>query len=104
MASDISLNDQFIFVSNSRLFALVDFANEVGESIALTDEERSYVARFKEFSANAWPGIPLDLARAVSCNRRTEMVGARFSRRGATHLPPAAWESGKSEVATIDHR
>ena len=62
MASDINLNDQFIFVSNNRLFALVDFANEVGESIARTDEERAYVARFKEFSAGAYPGIPLDLA------------------------------------------
>jgi hypothetical protein len=61
MASEITLKDQFIWVSNGRLFALLDFAIEVGESLARDGDEREIVARLRRFSTGAYPGITFDL-------------------------------------------
>ncbi len=62
MASDISIDDQFLWVSNRRLFGLLDLACEVGRHLANGEEENAYVARLSEFSQGAFPGISFDLA------------------------------------------
>jgi len=62
MASDISIDDQFLWVSNMRLFGLVDLACEVGRQLANGEEEKAYVARLAEFGEGAYPGISFDLA------------------------------------------
>lgn len=59
MASRISYQDQFFYVSNSRFDALVDFGSEVGERTAISDEEKSYILRLKERKANFYPGYDL---------------------------------------------
>ncbi len=62
MASNITIDEQFLWVSNARLFGLVELASEVGADLANTEEERAYVARLSEFGQSAFPGIELDLA------------------------------------------
>lgn len=62
MASDISIDDQFLWVSNQRLFGLLDFACEVGGYLASGEAEKAYVARLSEFAQAAFPGISFDLA------------------------------------------
>lgn len=62
MASDISIGEQFLWVSNMRFFALVDFACEVGSDIAREEDEKAYVVRLSEFGGSAFPGISFDLA------------------------------------------
>lgn len=61
MASCIKLGDQFLWVSNRRLSALIDFACEVGGELASDDSEKDHVARLQEFEATAFPGINFDL-------------------------------------------
>ena len=61
MAGCISLGGQFLFVSNTRLSALVAFALEVGAEQARTDVQRGSVTTLRAFEENAWPGIDFDL-------------------------------------------
>jgi hypothetical protein len=61
LASDISLKDQFLWVSNNRLFSHVAFAVQVGGETARSDEERGWVEKLRQFEKNAWPGIGFDL-------------------------------------------
>jgi hypothetical protein len=62
VSSDISIDDQFLWVSNMRLFGLVELACEVGRHLANGEEETAYVARLSEFAEGAFPGISFDLA------------------------------------------
>jgi hypothetical protein len=61
LASDISLKDQFLWVSNQRLSALVAFGLQVGGETAGSDEEREWVKKLRQFEEQAWPGIAFDL-------------------------------------------
>jgi hypothetical protein len=62
MAIDITLNDQFLWVSNMSFLTLLDFANDVGESIAGDADERAFVARLRQFGASPDAQIGFDLA------------------------------------------
>jgi hypothetical protein len=61
MAVDISLKDQFIWVSNTRHLALLDFAIDVGASIARAEDERAFVERLKAFSTSPDAALAFDL-------------------------------------------
>lgn len=62
MASEISLDDQFVCVSNHRFASLLEFAAEVGGHAARDDVERGYVRTLLAFHQQGFPGIDLDLA------------------------------------------
>jgi hypothetical protein len=62
VSSDISIDDQFLWVSNMWLFGLVDLACEVGRHLANGEDEKAYVARLSDFAEGAFPGISFDLA------------------------------------------
>ena len=47
MSSDISLKDQFLWVSNQRLSSLITFALQVGEEMARAAEERDWVEKLR---------------------------------------------------------
>jgi len=61
VASDISLKDQFLWVSNQRLSLLIAFALQIAEGTACTDEERGWVEKLRWFEDQAWPGVGFDL-------------------------------------------
>ncbi len=61
MASDISLKDQFLWVSNQRLSSLIAFALQVSGETARTDAEQGWVEKLRQFEQQAWPGIGFDL-------------------------------------------
>jgi hypothetical protein len=61
MASIISLKNQFIWVSNQQLAALIAFALQVGEQTARSDAERRWVEKLRQFEEQAWLGIGFDL-------------------------------------------
>lgn len=62
MASDISIGEQYLWVANRRLGALVTFALQVGAELASTDEERSFVAKLQSWNETEhWPGCGFDL-------------------------------------------
>ncbi|MEM8504303.1 MAG: hypothetical protein AAF716_14260, partial [Cyanobacteria bacterium P01_D01_bin.1] len=42
MASDISIDDQYLWVANRRLSMLVDFALEIADQLAKSDTELAY--------------------------------------------------------------
>ena len=62
MAIGITLNEQFLWVSNMRMLTLLEFANDVGESIAGDEDERAFVARLRQFSESPYAQIAFDLA------------------------------------------
>lgn len=59
MASCISYQDQFFYVSNQRFHSLIEFGLEVGQRSAETDVERSHVAGLRERSTAFYPGYDL---------------------------------------------
>ncbi len=59
MASAISYQDQFFYVSNQRFGLLIEFGLEVGEKSAETDAEKSYVAALRERNNAFYPGYDL---------------------------------------------
>ncbi len=62
MASDISIGEQYLNVSNRRLHSLVVFALQVGGNIASTDEERGYVTKLETWDEHErYPGCGFDL-------------------------------------------
>lgn len=61
MSSEIRLKDQFVWVSNRRLAALIDFALQVGGETAGVEAERGWVETLRRFAQQAWPGIEFDL-------------------------------------------
>jgi hypothetical protein len=61
LSSDISLKDQYLWVSNNRLFTLIEFALQVGGEMARSDAERGCVEKLRQFYEQAWPGIGFDL-------------------------------------------
>lgn len=61
MAIDINLGDQFIWVSNMRHLTLLEFAIEVGASIARQEDERAFVERLRQFSEGPDAGLTFDL-------------------------------------------
>jgi hypothetical protein len=62
VSSEISLKDQYIWVSNQRFSTLLAFAVEVGGEQARTDEERRAVERLRRFAdEEARPGTSFDL-------------------------------------------
>jgi hypothetical protein len=61
LSSDISLKDQYLWVSNNRLFTLIEFALQVGGEMARSDAERGCVEKLRRFYGQAWPGIGFDL-------------------------------------------
>ena len=63
MSSDISIDGQFIWVSNARLARLVDFGLAVGREAATTASELKWVDKLADWQDNqAWPGISFELA------------------------------------------
>lgn len=62
MSSEISLGNQYLWVSNLRLFSLISFAVELGGEAAQSEEERGWVERLRRFGEEAFPGIGFDLA------------------------------------------
>ena len=61
MASDISQGEQYLWVSNRRLFTLLDFGCEVGAQLASAPSEVEFVGRLKRFGEGAFPGISFEL-------------------------------------------
>jgi hypothetical protein len=61
LASDITLKDQYLWVSNRRLSALLAFAIQVGAEASATEAERGWVEKLRTFEDQAWPGLGLDL-------------------------------------------
>jgi hypothetical protein len=62
LASDIAWKDQYLWVSNNRLFSLIEFALKVGEETARSDPERGYVEKLHRFyGQELFPGIGFDL-------------------------------------------
>ena len=59
MASCISYNDQFFYVSNQRFHSLIKFGLDVGQKSAETDIERFYVSGLRERSDAFYPGYDL---------------------------------------------
>ncbi|MEM8505555.1 MAG: hypothetical protein AAF716_20680, partial [Cyanobacteria bacterium P01_D01_bin.1] len=49
MASDISIDDQYLWVANRRLSMLVDFALEIADQLAKSDTELAYVAELRNW-------------------------------------------------------
>jgi hypothetical protein len=63
MASRISYQDQFFYVSNMRFSSLIDFALEVGQKSAETDIEKTYISKLKEGSNAFYPGYDFAIER-----------------------------------------
>lgn len=61
MASDVTLKDQFLWVSNQRLSTLIAFALQVGGEMTRSNEESGWVEKLRHFDEEAWPGIGFDL-------------------------------------------
>jgi len=61
VASEISWQDQFLWVANKRLSALLAFALKVGGESAQSQLEGGWVESLRRFDAEAWPGIGFDL-------------------------------------------
>jgi hypothetical protein len=61
MAVEISLKDQFTWVSNMRHLTLLDFGIDVGASIAREEDERAFVEGLKQFSASPDAALAFDL-------------------------------------------
>lgn len=65
MASAISFQDQFFYVSNQRFYSLIEFGLEVGEKTATTDEERSFVSDLRKRSDAFYPGYDFAIEREL---------------------------------------
>jgi len=63
MASRISYQDQFFYVSNQRFKSLIWFGLDVGEKSAENDAEKSYVSGLREKSNAFYPGYDLAIER-----------------------------------------
>ena len=63
MASAISFQDQFFYVSNQRFRSLIEFGLEVGQRTAEIDTERSYVSALTERSDAFYPGYDFAIQR-----------------------------------------
>lgn len=62
MASDISIDDQYLWVSNQRLSSLISFVLEVAENSATSEREKEYVATLKQWDEQEyWPGCGFNL-------------------------------------------
>jgi hypothetical protein len=61
VSSDISLKDQFLWVSDQRLDTLIAFALQVGGETARSEAERQWVEKLRRFDEQAFPGISFDL-------------------------------------------
>ena len=63
MASQISYQDQFFYVSNQRFSSLVEFGLDVGQSTSQTEEEKSYVSALREKVNAFYPGYDFVIER-----------------------------------------
>ena len=64
VTSDISIDEQYLWVANRRLSSLITFALEVAVDAASTDEERMYVDKLKDWDEKEhWPGCGFDLQK-----------------------------------------
>lgn len=63
MASRISYQDQFFYVSNQRFHSLVEFGLEIGQKSAATETERAFVAGLRARSDAFFPGYDLAIER-----------------------------------------
>jgi hypothetical protein len=62
MASDISIDEQYLWVANRRLSSLITFVLEVAADAVNTAQEKDYVAKLKLWDETEhWPGCGFDL-------------------------------------------
>ncbi len=66
MSSMIFLGDREIFVSNQRFSTLIEFGLEVADTVASSEQDRSFVQRLKAEAENFYRGIDLDLEELFS--------------------------------------
>jgi hypothetical protein len=99
MSSRINLGDQFLFVANRRLSALVRFACEVGQSVATSDSERAHVDVLLAFEDAMWPGIGFDLDEVFATldakkwwARVFHLVAGRIYRRAIGNQDDQTWQ------------
>jgi len=100
MASQISLKDQFLWVSNQRLSTLIGFAVQVGGETAQSVEQRRWVEQLRQFDEQAWPGIDFDLdERFPSIEEKTfwarvfDDLGNRIFLRQLGNQEDTLWQS-----------
>lgn len=79
MASDISFDGQYIWVSNKALAALVDFAIGVGREAAQSHEERAWVAGLADWQDKSWPGIQFELDKIFPTTQEKKFWAACFA-------------------------
>ena len=102
MASDISIGEQYLWVSNRRLGSLVSFALEVAADDATTDDEKSYVAKLKNWDDKEhYPGCGFDLHERFPTvgekkfwSRCFFNVARRIFRREIGNQDIEFWQSG----------
>ncbi|MES2571115.1 MAG: hypothetical protein V4710_13795 [Verrucomicrobiota bacterium] len=78
MASCISYQDQFFFVSNQRFSSLIEFGIEVGRRSAETATEKSYLSGLKERSDAFYPGYDLAIEREFPCREERKFWARVF--------------------------
>jgi hypothetical protein len=88
MAIDITLNDQFLWVSNMRFLTLLDFANDVGPAVRCEPRRPDRLRSRGPFSNH----------------QREEVVGSGLQPRRASHLPSPTRQSGGPGLAAFCHR
>jgi hypothetical protein len=101
MASCISYKEQFIWVSNQRFAALIEFAIQIGEQTATTPDERAAVARLRKAGEAFYPGYDFHLDREfITLDERKfwarcfhDVARAIFLRQVGEH-DTEFWQSG----------
>jgi hypothetical protein len=99
VSSAITLGEQFIYVANRRLSALIGLACEVGGELARDDAENDLVARLREFDETAYPGIDFHLDEVFSTSsekkwwaRVFHLVARRVFLRGLEDQAIVTWQ------------
>jgi hypothetical protein len=101
VSTEISLKDQYIWVSNRRFSTLLEFVHQVGADRAGTEEERRSVERLRRFvDEEAWPGISFGMDKHFDAVAEKKFwaivfqdIDQRISLRQIGHHDVTIWQS-----------